>query len=120
MLTNLSDLWRNIKTRNVRLIKRWFKHFWQRRTQGWDDSETFSLEYTTSKWFLPRLKRFKELNFGNPAEITFEKWNEILADMIYAHEYSINQFDLDYSKVDWKRVERGFKLFGEYYRDLWW
>ena len=42
--------------------KRWWKYWYQRRTKGFDNSETWNLNDECAAWLLPRLKRFKELN----------------------------------------------------------
>ena len=42
-------------------IKRAIKHWWQRRTRGWDDSDTYSLDITIAKFALPRFKRLREI-----------------------------------------------------------
>ena len=39
-------------------MKRWF----QRRTRGWDDSDTWALDMTMAELMLPRFKRFRELH----------------------------------------------------------
>ena len=53
--------------------------FWfQRRFRGFDDSETWSLDYTFIKWFYPRLKRFQEKLLKNPCypsdKKSFDVW----------------------------------------------
>lgn len=68
-------------------IRTWInriRYFFQRRFRGFDDTETWSLDYTLYKWLLPRLIRFKELNIGWPDSQykTFEDWNNELQDRI--------------------------------------
>ena len=48
----------------------WF--FWQRITRGFNDSETWNLDYTIAKLVLPRLKRFKELTNGIPGDFSIK------------------------------------------------
>lgn len=92
----------------------------QRKETGFDDTETWSLKTTIAKFALPRLKWFKERHFDNPCDITFERWNEILDNMIFSFEYyAKDEWEL-ISDEEFKRVEEGMKLFGEYYGDLWW
>jgi hypothetical protein len=95
-------------------IKRW----WQRRTRGWDDSDTWNLDYTLATMILPRLKRFKELNNGYPHGLTPEKWDEMLDQMIYGMEQIIEN-DNETKPID-KRALEGLELFGKYFRHLWW
>ena len=74
--------------RRLYFIKRWIKHFYQRRTRGWDDSDTWSLDHTIAKFVLPRLKLFRKIDFGYPAGLTSEEWNWILDEMIWAMEFN--------------------------------
>jgi len=94
----------------------------QRRERGWDDTDTWNLEYETAKFIYPRLVRYREVNNGYPAELTPEVWDEYLDDMIYAFAayargnwnwYKGEDLDID-------RVERGIQLFADFYHDLWW
>jgi len=101
-------------------IKRWFKHFTQRRVRGFDDSETWNLDHNIAKFTLPRLKRFKDLNNGNPVDITWEQWQNDLDDMIYAMENTIKLSDDCTYECDFDRLNKGLILFGKMFRDLWW
>ena len=105
-------------------IKRVLRHWWQRRTRGFDDSETYSLDMTLAQHILPRLKRFKELNFGMPGEFqTLEEWELILDSMIEAFELSANQFERDmFFLTDEEKLnlQIGLNNFAKYYRNLWW
>lgn len=92
----------------------------QRKENGFDDTETWSLKTTIAKFTLPRLKWFKERHFDHPCDITFEKWDEILDNMIFSFEYYAKDEWEPISNEDFKRVEKGMKLFSEYYGDLWW
>ena len=105
------------------------KHLWQRITRGWDDSETWSLDYTTSKWILPRIKRLKEINFGHPSSLgSTEEWNEVLDKMILAFNINLEQWDDDENFpanlrdpiLRRKTMQEGLDLFAKYYNDLWW
>ena len=97
--------------------KEWYN---QRKENGFDDTETCRLKTTIAKFVLPRLKWFKERHFDNPWDITFEKWDEILDTMIFSFEYYAKDEWEPISDEDFKKVEEGMKLFGEYYGDLWW
>jgi len=118
------------------LIKRACRFWWQRRTRGWDDSETWSLEHSLAKHIAPRLRRFKELTIGIPGCLlpqerptaaqrarAEKKWDEILDDMIYAYEFIADHdkyFLAQFDSPEWKRVNRGRNLFHKYYYSLWW
>lgn len=99
--------------------KRKIKFLYQRVFRGWDDSDTWNLDYKIAEFTLPRLKRFKELHNSYPVGLTEEEWIVIIDEMIYSFETTLNE-DIDYDKVDWDKVERGYMLFGKYFRNLWW
>jgi len=104
-------------------LKRKLKFFWQRKTRGFSDRETWSLYTEIAKFTLPRLKRFKEVNCGFPHNYTEETWNKVLDDMIFAINYAANHDDMDETllkKKDYQRIRRGLNLFGKYFLDLWW
>ncbi len=128
----------------LRLSLNWFRAIWFRIRNGWDSSDTWSLDYTISKFILPRLKRFKEVNDGIPNEISkkyrdpnrkvsenmrlaSEEWNKKLDKMILAFQRIIDE-DEDFhdwkDKKYWNEQEKikedGLKLFAEYFQDLWW
>lgn len=102
------------------LAKRSVRFWWQRRTRGWDDSETWGLDSTIAKWTLPRLRRFRELNFGHPGDMTMEEWNSTIDDMIYGLEVCEKESDSVVVDCDWDRVQRGLEAFGRHFRNLWW
>ncbi len=96
--------------------------FWFHRLQhGWDDSETWSLDYSLAKLILPRLRRFKELANWKPSDLTWEEWQAALDQMIAAFEYAG-------SEERWNDVagkgqdlhQEGLELFSKYYFRLWW
>ena len=124
---------------NWHLIKRSIRFWWQRRTRGWDDSETWSLEHSLAKLIAPRLKRFKELNngvpgylcpgggsttnYGNKIDKAAAKWDAMLDDMIFAFEFVADEDKYFTAKPDspeWKRVEKGLTLFRKNFHSLWW
>jgi hypothetical protein len=101
------------------------KFFWQRRCRGWDDSETWSLDYTIARFILPRLRRFKEVNDGVPVNIgSLDEWNLIIDKIIFAFETYIKYDDYDVyietNKKLAKQVDDGFDLFRKYFCQLWW
>ena len=107
--------------------KRYEKHAKQLKTNGFSDSETWSLDSVICKFVLPRLIRFKTLNNGFPGNLTSEKWDAILDQMIFAFEWSLNCEEDKYDKLteeekktNWLRYEVGMQQFAKYFRDLWW
>lgn len=102
--------------------RRDIKHWWQRRTRGWDDSDTWSLDGVIATFALPRLRRFRELHGDCPLGMTMEAWDAMLDDMIYAMEVCVREMDevVGREDADWERVDRGLEAFGTMFRDLWW
>lgn len=106
------------------LTKRYWRHWWQRRVRGWDDSDTWSLDLTMAKFILPRLKRYKEVNNGYPGNFTEESWDAVLDKMIFAMEV-VKSDDfcsegLEEAEAHWTKVHEGLELFGKHFRELWW
>lgn len=108
-------------------IRNW-KFLYQRLTRGWDDSETWSLDYSVAKFMLPRLIRFKEITNSSvtPTNLPQEEWNDILDSIIYSLEYAVCQFDIktpEQLKIkqsfDMEKVNDGFCKLGEHFLDLW-
>ena len=102
-------------------IKRRLRWFWQRRKRGFDDRDTWNLDYIFAEFMLPRLEAFKGLNNWYPANTTEVEWDEVLDDMIHAMRFHAGKFDFDEPDVrNYERVKRGRKYMGEYFADLWW
>lgn len=110
----------NVPNINFTLIdrgdKRWNEFKQQRCENGFDDSETWSLDCTISKFIEPRLKRFKEIKAGYPSNLLEEEWDMILDKIIYAFE-CINKDNIFDNE---KQVSEGLNLFRKHFFDLWW
>lgn len=96
----------------------------QRLTRGFDDTEMWSLDCTIAKFIAPRLKVFKEqaAEIGDhPVNITSEKWQEILSQMIEGFELYSDHFNWpsDVSNENWKKVYKALKLFKNWFMNLW-
>ena len=123
---------------------------WQRALRGWDDRQTWGVDYSYSKILGELILRFKELNNAVPIpvieKVTGEEyvlgekgetpeqfqeacdlWDDILEEMaegfLYYHEH---KYDYDYEnyneheKILSKKIERSLELFSEYFRHIWW
>ena len=101
-------------------LRRKLKFWWQRRTRGWDDRDTWNLDIAISEFVIPRLERFRELTICHPPDLTMEKWQDMMGDMIYGLKWGAVLIEDLGNAPDWARVERGLKAFSERYRDLWW
>lgn len=106
----------------LRLIKRSIRFLYQRLTRGWDDSDTWNLDWTLSKMTLPRLIRLREIIVStkcHPASFeNLEEWLLILDDMIYFHYVIANS--IEYGEADEERYKKGKQSFVEHYEKLWW
>lgn len=96
----------------------------QRLTRGFDDTEMWSLDCTIAKFIAPRLKVFKEqaARIGDhPVNITSEKWQEILSQMIEGFELYPDHFNWtsDDSNENWKKVYKALELFKNWFMNLW-
>jgi hypothetical protein len=100
--------------------KRSFRFFLQRRTRGWDDGDTFSLDYSLAKVILPRLKRFKKLTIAVPCELEEKEWHDILDKMIAAFEFSGSESRWSADQEEFLKHQEGLDLFAQYYWALWW
>lgn len=100
--------------------KRDIKLFWQRRTRGWSDDETWSLDYSLAKIILPRLKRFKEITPAHPADITREEWMNIIDKMIIAFEFASSDSRWEDAPGEYEKHQEGIDLFAKYFFALWW
>ena len=92
-------------------------------------NECFTLYYPIAEFIYPRLKYFRENKMGYPIELnSMEEWNDILDKMLYAFDFALNEdsdrfspteFDLEEYQSISDRIVEGFKLFGEYFFNLW-
>jgi hypothetical protein len=101
----------------------------QLKKEGFCDSETWALYACVAEFILPRLQRFKEVTIAYPMGLTPEKWEAMIDEMIFAFDWTLNEEELHgkYSNLtkeekdaNWKRYENGMRLFGEWFRALWW
>lgn len=102
-------------------IPRSIKFLCQRIIRGWDDSDTWALDLTISKFTLPRLKRLKEIDICSWDSFNkLEKCN-IIDEIIWFHEMIIQTNDLSAPLVeDVVRFNKAALLWGKYYTVLWW
>lgn len=89
-------------------------HTEQYKEQGFDDSDTWSLDWHLSQLILPRLKRYKELATGCIV-INFP-----LDEMIDAFELYANKDSIKWDDEDIVIIDKGLKAFAEHFHRLWW
>ncbi len=100
--------------------RRAVRHLYQRLTRGWDDSQTYSLDYSLGQIIAPRLSRLKEINNGYPDSMTPEEWNAKLDKMIAAFEFAGSERRWEAGPEEFEKHNEGLKLFAEHYWQLWW
>lgn len=93
----------------IRRLPRTVKFFFQRIFRGWDDSETWDLEYQFFAWLYPRLRRFSQITIVHPPEYTWEEWQEILGHLIY----KVGKAKIDYENLGLMTPEEEEKHFEE-------
>ena len=101
------------------------------------------MDHTLAPIILPMLKQLKATNHGYPSGLSEQEWDEIQDEMIWAFEqkcrdnwqedyygpYIEGEGDIFSGHFEWtddeglkahqERMTNGFKLFGEYYENLW-
>lgn len=105
-------------------LTRPLRFWWQRRTRGFDDSELWSLDYTLAVWIVPRLKRFKKVMNGYPADTTWVKWQleieRMIAAFVLIQQHNDGVVDLDSDDKARAELDAGLALFAKRLRHLWW
>lgn len=91
----------------------------QRMERGFDDSETWALDYTIARFILPRLKRYDEI--AEDAIIRSDKVKQQTKNVIAALELVIRDGEGEsLNGREEKEVEEGMRDFVEIFRELWW
>ncbi len=95
---------------------------YQRATQGFADIDTFSLDSTIANFIVPRLKRFIEVNNGNPGDLTSDEWNNILHTILEGFKFlgSDDKYEALDKDPRWKSSQTALNLFAKYFNHLWW
>ena len=106
--------------------------------------DTWSMDHTLAMIIHPMLVQLKATTHGHPSNLTEQEWDQILDEMIWAFEQkcrdnweddyygdyvedqkngsmvgSFKWIDHEGLKTHQERMTAGFKLFGEYYENLW-
>ncbi len=89
----------------------------QRKTVGFDDSETWSLDITFANFMLPRLKRYIEITdnmFDNPEfRSDLIEFKDVL-ELSLSDEYNIRTPEFQ------EKIELGLSKFSKIFFKLWW
>lgn len=95
-------------------IPKWEEQF---NKQGFDDSCTWSLDYTIIKFITPRLKRFLEIHKEMSPEDDFN-WE--LQHMLDGFELYLSTSFNEFNEEHKKKVDNSFYILSKCYRGLWW
>lgn len=99
---------------------RWEEYEKQRLQRGFDDSETWNLDGTITKFIYPRLIAFiedtKKLEC-HPGSIPFDTWIGILEDM--SKGFELMSQDNEKTEDEDKIIEKALDLFREHFHQLW-
>ena len=101
-------------------LKTKIKYLYQYLTRGWSDKDLWSLDYTTAKFLLPRLKRFKKVTTSYPGNLSFEEWQHKLDNMIITFEIIANGDGFNPSEEECVNINKGLDDFREWFLHLWW
>ena len=91
---------------------------------GFIPAEFWNLDSTLAMYIYSHLCYFRDnCNVGHPGNMSEEKWNKILDDMITAFKLLIEKDETDYHSIEsknrQKKIRYGLKLFIKYLYDLW-
>lgn len=108
----------------------------QRKENGFDERETWALEYTIAIFVYPRLKWFIDniADSFTPGSLTSEQWLKILNMMLFGFEESINDNANEPSKnreetdelfkrrckIYNRKIKDSHLTFAMWYSYLWW
>lgn len=141
LLSDSSDLWDKITTlfywikNTVRDIYWEVRYGFQRMFKGYDYEDTFETCAKFVDRYYKILTDYKKNHYGYPLGLTEEEWNGIIDDML-RHLYYMNEDNVEkelskYILADWtvsdktlyevaeKHKNEFFKLFSEYFYNLW-
>lgn len=91
---------------------------------GFIPAEFWNLDSTLAMYIYSHLCYFRDnCNVGHPGNMSEEKWNKILDDMITAFKLLIEKDETDYHSIEsknrQKKIKYGLRLFIKYLYDLW-
>ena len=91
---------------------------------GFISAEFWNLDSTLAMYIYSHLCYFRDnCNVGHPGNMSEEKWNKILDDMITAFKLLIEKDETDYHSIEsknrQKKIRYGLRLFIKYLYDLW-
>ena len=110
--------WQRIfgKPRDIFLNIKWFI---QRGKRGFADCDTWDFDIYLARIIKEGVSQLKEEKYGFPCDLEEDEWNKILDNIIYTFTEEENILDKNpYNNYD-EQKENGWKLFKEYFHNLW-
>ena len=91
---------------------------------GFIPAEFWNLDSTLAMYIYSHLCYFRDnCNVGHPGNMSEDKWNKILDDMITAFKLLREKDETDYHSIEsknrQKKIRYGLRLFIKYLYDLW-
>ena len=110
--------------KSIRWRQQPIRWWWQRRTRGFDDRDLWSLDYAIIKFIHPRLKFFRNGNYGGTPghltevdedgmrrALTDQEWEGILDEMLEGFQLVIDQDCYPLHGDDHKKLEHSLDVF---------
>ena len=92
----------------------------QRKTRGFDDSETWDLSDTIARFIIPRLKIFKKNECSTPIDLNKQQWEQILDQITNAFELIVRDDGArTFSTEEERMVNEGLDMFRKWFLHLW-
>lgn len=90
----------------------------QYQKYGFDDSVTWSMDYTLAAWLAPRLERFIEI--ASEVTVMEDSYRKDLEEMLEGFKLLADKDTDVYGTDDEKKVDKAFELLAKHYGGLWW
>lgn len=92
----------------------WFR---QRNKYGFDERETWCLDYRIAAFLYPRFVKFKEWSGGSrPVTLSTQEWNDMLDKIIFG----LKSYLLDEKEDSYLHYQDAMKLIAEHCYQFWW
>ena len=108
------------------------RYWWQRRRWGFDERDLWSLDYAIIKFIYPRLKLFRQDNYGGvpqhpteldeeglPRSCAKEEWEGILDEMLAGFQLAVKADCYPLIGDEHKQLEHSLDVFREWFFALW-
>lgn len=106
---------------NPSAVSRTMERYPKTPYDDFDPEELYSLHCTIAAFVLPRIREFRRhYSSATPLGLTEEKWNGILGKIETAMDLTVQDGNgRALTPKEWKKVQKGIKLFGKWFNALW-